>query len=296
MARELRPKQPLPSGAFTPEKRVRLDQGADAKMNWPVVSIIVPVLNESALIRGFLQHLRRVIPSAEVIVVDGGSVDGTAELSADLADRVLLAPRGRGKQMNAGAAVARGEVLWFLHADAIIPDNALEEIAKVLAGDANVGGCFRLRLPGREWIYRVSDSLGNIGVHVFGFALGDHGIFCRREAFLAAGQFPEIPLMEDAECYRALRRLGRMVQLRSVIVGSPRRYEQLGAYRTTIYYTFILGLYVAGARIIALTSVYHRLTGSNYTANPRTHSASLAGFGSAEAFSRSTTVPAGVRQ
>ena len=264
-------------------------------MNRPFVSIVVPVLNESALIRGFLRHLRATVPSAEVIVVDGGSVDGTAELSADLADRVLLAPRGRGKQMNAGAAVARGEVLWFLHADAIIPDDALTEIDQVLGDDSNVGGCSLLRLPGLELIYRVSDSLGNIGVHVFGFALGDHGIFCRREEFLKAGRFPEIPLMEDAECYRALRRLGRMVQLRSIIVGSPRRYEQLGACRTTIYYTFILGLYVAGARMTRLTSVYHRLTSGNH-ANPRTHSASLAGFGSAEAFSRSTTAPVGVRQ
>ena len=267
-----------------------------ATTNRPLLSIVVPVLNESALIRGFLRHLCGTLPSAEVLVVDGGSVDGTPELCADLADRVLLAPRGRGKQMNAGAVIARGEVLWFLHADAIVPDNALEEIAKVLSEDANVGGCFRLRLPGREWIYRVSDSLGNIGVHVFGFALGDHGIFCRREAFLKAGRFPEISLMEDAECYRALRRLGRMVQLKSVIVGSPRRYEQLGPYRTTIYYTVVLGLYVSGARRSTLSSVYRRLTGGSFASKPRTYSASLAGFGSAEAFSRSTAVPAGVRQ
>jgi len=263
-----------------------------AKTNRPFVSIVVPVLNESVLIRGFLRHLRATAPSAEIIVVDGGSVDGTAELSADLADCVLLAPRGRGRQMNAGAAVARAEVLWFVHADAIIPKNALDEIARVLGDNSNVGGCFRLRLPGCEWIYRVSDSLGNIGVHVFGFALGDHGIFCRREAFLEAGCFPEIALMEDAECYRALRRLGRMVQLRSVIVGSPRRYAQLGAYRTTLYYTFILSLYVAGAQIGTLTWVYHRLT----SASRRTYSASLAGFDSTEAFSRSTTSPVGVRQ
>ena len=255
-------------------------------MNQTFVSIVVPVLNEAALIREFLQHLRATVPSAEVIVVDGGSGDGTREISVELADRVLVAACGRGRQMNAGAAVACGEVLWFLHADAVIPDNALEEIAKVLGDDANVGGCFRLRLPREEWIYRVSDSLGNIGVHVFGFALGDHGIFCRRQAFLKAGRFPEIPLMEDAECYRALRRLGRMVQLRSVIVGSPRRYEQLGAYRITIYYTFMLALYVAGAQITTLTSIYHRLTSGSYAANPRTHSsASLAGVGSAEAFS-----------
>jgi len=295
MARELSPRQPLPFDAFTPET-CRVIQKVRAKTNRPFVSIIVPVLNESALIRGFLQHLRVTAPSGEIIVVDGGSVDDTVELSADLADRVLLAPRGRGRQMNAGAAVARAEVLWFVHADAIIPKTALDEIARVLRDNSNVGGCFRLRLPGSEWIYRVSDSLGNIAVHVFGFALGDHGIFCRREAFVEAGCFPEIALMEDAECYRALRRLGLMVQLRSVIVGNPRRYAQLGAYRTTLYYTFILGLYLAGARISTLSSVYRRLIGSNYASGPRTYSASLAGFDSAEAFSRSTTAPVGARQ
>jgi len=262
----------------------------------PLVSIIVPALNEAELIRAFLQHLRAVAPGAEIVVVDGGSDDGTAELSAGLADRVLNVSRGRGRQMNAGAQVARGEVFWFLHADSAIPPNALEEIARILREDANAGGCFRLRLPGREWIYRVSDSLGNLGVHVFGFALGDHGIFCRRRAFWSAGGFPEIPLMEDAEFYRSLRRCGRMRQSRMAIVGNPRRYEQLGAYRTTFYYALILGLYVVGTSMSTLTSVYRRLTRPGCGTLENSHSASLPGFGSADVFPRSTTAPLGSRQ
>lgn len=216
-------------------------------MRRPFVSIIVPAFNEAELIRAFLQHLRAVAPDAEIVVVDGGSDDGTAELSAGLADRVLKVSRGRALQMNAGAEIARGDVFWFLHADSMIPPGTLEEIARILRDDSNAGGCFRLRLPGREWIYRVSDSLGNLGVHIFGFALGDHGIFCRRRAFWSAGGFPEIPLMEDAEFYRSLRRWGGMRQSRMAIVGNPRRYEQLGPYRTTVYYVVILGLYVLGA-------------------------------------------------
>jgi rSAM/selenodomain-associated transferase 2 len=265
-------------------------------MSVPLVSIIVPVLNESTLILGFLEQLRAVAPSAEIVVVDGGSDDGTPELSNNLADRVLKASRGRARQMNAGARVAHGEVFWFLHADSVIPSNALQEIAKILQEDSNVGGCFRLRLPGGEWIYRVSDSLGNVGVQVFGFALGDHGIFCRRRAFLSAGEFPEIPLMEDAEFYRSLRRCGRMHQLRTAIVGNQRRYEQLGPYRTTIYYVIILMLYLVGARMSTLISVYRRLTNSGYATPSRRHSASLAEFGSAGVFPRSTTVPLGLRQ
>ena len=265
-------------------------------MRAPFVSIIVPALNEAELIRAFLQHLRAVAPRAEIIVVDGGSDDGTAELSAGLADRVLTVSRGRGRQMNAGARVAHGEVFWFLHADSVIPPHALEELARILREDSNAGGCFRLRLPGREWIYRVSDSLGNLGVHIFGFALGDHGIFCRRRAFWSAGEFPEIPLMEDAEFYKSLRRCGRMRQSRMAIAGNPRRYEQLGPYRTTFYYALILGLYVVGARVSTLTSVYRRLTKPDCGTFENSHSASLPGFGSADVFPRSTTAPLGSRQ
>ena len=244
-------------------------------MRRPFISIIVPALNEAELIRAFLQHLRAVAPGAEIIVVDGGSDDGTAELCAGLADRVLKVSRGRARQMNAGAQVAHGEVFWFLHADSLVPSNALEEIARILREDSNAGGCFQLQLPGREWIYRVSDSLGNLGVQIFGFALGDHGIFCRRGAFWSAGGFPEIPLMEDAEFYRSLRRRGGMRQSRMAIVGNPRRYEQLGPYRTTLYYVVILGLYVFGARMSTLTSVYRRLTQGNRAPSPGSHSASL---------------------
>jgi rSAM/selenodomain-associated transferase 2 len=270
--------------------------GKHSVMHKPFVSIVVPVLNEAELIRAFLPHLRAVAPGAEIVVVDGESDDGTAELSAGLADRVLKVSRGRARQMNAGASVARGEVFWFLHADSLIPPNALEEIARSLRDDSNAGGCFRLRLPGLEWIYRVSDSLGNLGVHIFGFALGDHGIFCRRRAFRSAGGFPEIPLMEDAEFYQSLRRWGGMRQSRMAIVGSPRRYEQLGPYRTTLYYVVILGLYVFGARMSTLTSVYRRLTNGNRAPSPDSHSASLPGFGSGNVVPRSITAPSTSRQ
>lgn len=132
---------------------------------------------------------------------------------------------------------------------------------------------------------------------MFGFALGDHGVFCRREAFVDAGGYPDVPLMEDAELYRALRRLGRMRQLHTHIVASPRRFEQLGRWRTTLYYGLILALYVAGARIDMLTAIYRQLNRSGGAIFPRAHSASRARLASSsEILSRSTTVPSGVRQ
>lgn len=236
-------------------------------MSRPVISIIVPVFNEAVLIGPFLEHVRTVASDAEVIVVDGGSEDGTPELCAGLVDQIIMTECGRARQMNAGANIAQGDVFWFLHVDSIIPPNAPDEINKLVREESNAGGCFRLRFPGHEWIYRVSDSLGNLGVQIFGFALGDHGIFCRKAFFHQVGGFPEIPLMEDAEFYRALRRHGRMRQSRLEIVGNQRRYEQLGPYRTTFFYAVILILYVVRSPMRILVAVYERLLHGRATQN-----------------------------
>jgi hypothetical protein len=126
----------------------------------------------------------------------------------------------------------------------------------VLANSHTVGGCFRLRFPGAKLIYRVSDSIGNIGVDVFGFALGDHGIFCHRSAFDNVRGYPDVPLLEDAEIYQQLRQCGRMRQLRAEIETSPRAYEAHGPYRTTAFYFFLLALYVAGVPIRFLHRMY----------------------------------------
>ena len=234
---------------------------SDVGARFPQFSIIVPALNEGAIIESFLTHLRERAPDAELIVVDGGSRDHTAALAEPVADRVLVATRGRAPQMNAGAAAARGEILWFLHADSRVPRDPLPAITNGLRDHATAGGCFRLRFPRGQPIYRLSDSLGNVAVDFFRIALGDHGIFCRRTAFEKVGGYQDVPLMEDAELYRSLQRsCGRMRQLRAFIVSSPRRYEQFGPVRTTGYYLLILALYVGGARIGLLHRIYQRLT------------------------------------
>jgi rSAM/selenodomain-associated transferase 2 len=224
----------------------------------PFLSIIVPVLNEAPLIDEFLRRTKRLADSIELIVVDAGSTDGTPAMAMPLADTVIHAPRGRASQMNAGAAIAQGEVLWFLHADCSPPPNSVDEIRAALSDPRNAGGCFSLRYPRGEWIYRISDSLGNIGVRLFGFSLGDHGIFCRRSAFLAAGCYPVVPILEDAELYRALARGGRMVQAPDEIMSDPRAFERGGRYRTTACYFLILALYVLGVPIRRLNKIYRR--------------------------------------
>jgi rSAM/selenodomain-associated transferase 2 len=227
------------------------------------LSVIIPAVNEAALIADFLGHLRGKVPGAELIVVDGGSEDDTATLASQLADRVLQCARGRARQMNAGAAVASGQVLWFLHADSVVPDEPCSSIASALDDEKTAGGCFRLKFPRREWVYRVSDALGNVAVDLFQIALGDHGIFCRREAFVQVGGYPDVPLMEDAEFYRRLRRVGRVRQLPAYIVSSPRRYEQLGPVRTTAVYLLILILYLAKVPPKMLFVIYQKFIRRN---------------------------------
>jgi rSAM/selenodomain-associated transferase 2 len=236
----------------------------------PSLSIIVPVFDEAGLIDSFLAHLRLRAPHAELIVVDGASQDGTRAIAKPLADVFISAPRGRASQMNAGAAIATGETLWFLHADSILPHEAVRDVCFALNDPRMVGGCFRLRLPSHKFIYRVSDSLGNLGVDVFGFALGDHGIFCRRTAFRQSAGYPDVPILEDAELYRRLARAGRMRQLSSEIVTSPRSYQKWGPYRTTAVYFCILTLYVLGVPITFLYPFYQYLAGHPTTLPPDT--------------------------
>ena len=229
----------------------------------PFLSIIVPVLNEADLLDAFLQKLRRLAGDFEIIVVDGGSVDASRSIAETGADRVISAPRGRAAQMNAGATIARGDMLWFLHADLEVPADAIGKIRTALVDPRLIGGCFRLRYPRPERIYRVSDSLGNVGVDLFGFALGDHGIFCRRSAFREVRGYPDVPLLEAAEVYRRLRRQGRMSQVSDEIVSDPRTFEALGRYRTTAVYFAILTLYVLGVPIAVLNQIYRRFRGQD---------------------------------
>jgi rSAM/selenodomain-associated transferase 2 len=215
------------------------------------VSVIVPVFNETPLLSRFLSHLRERVPAEEVIVVDGGSSDGTWQLAESLREEfcfvLLSAPRGRATQMNAGANASGGDLLWFLHADSNLAPGCADAMKSAASDPALAGGCFRLRMPGKHPLYRVSDSLGNIGVHLFRIALGDHGIFCRRDAFEQIGGYPELPLMEDAYFYEALARYGRVRQLRPCITTSARAYKKYGPLRTTVAYAAILALYVMRA-------------------------------------------------
>src|SRR6266849_133054 len=225
----------------------------------PSISIIVPVLNEGGRIQRFLEHLRERAPSAELILVNAAGSESVPESVAQLCDGVLTGRRGRAAQMNAGANVAGGNVLWFVHADCEVPRGCLEEIARTLQDRQVVGGCFRIRFPRRKLIYRVGDAGGNLAVELFGRCYGDHGIFCRRQDFFAVGGYPNVPLLEDAEFYRRLRLRGGTRQLASKIITSPSRYEEIGPYRLTASYLLLSTLYLLLAPVSVLARIYARL-------------------------------------
>jgi rSAM/selenodomain-associated transferase 2 len=210
------------------------------------LSIVVPVLNESRVVGGFLRQLRQAAPEAEIIVVDGGSQDGTAARARALADLVITAPPGRGGQMNAGALAARGELLWFLHADSGITAEAVSEMEEFMRDPATAGGSFSLKIVPSRWIYRLRDAIGNRCVDRFGIALGDRGLFCRRTAFERAGRYSSARLFEDADLYRSLHRVGLTQRLQAAISTSSRRYETQGPIRTCLFYGLVMALYWAG--------------------------------------------------
>jgi rSAM/selenodomain-associated transferase 2 len=222
------------------------------------VSIIVPVLNEAPLIRPFLEHLRARAPGAEIIVVDGVSTDGTDELAAGFCDQLVRSgEHSRAIQMNAGARAAGGDVFWFLHADAEVPMGCLDEIGRIIRDRRVGGGYFRIRLP-RGVVYRLTDSFAHYAGLLLWMRCGDHGFFCRRTAFVDAGGFPDVPLMEDVEFFRRLHRFGRVVHSKTRIAASPRRYEAVGPLRLTFAYGLIATLYLFGVPLSALARIYER--------------------------------------
>ncbi|MBN8958276.1 MAG: TIGR04283 family arsenosugar biosynthesis glycosyltransferase [Rhizobiales bacterium] len=199
------------------------------------LSIIVPVLNEAPVIA---QALAALVPlrarGVEVIIADGGSEDDTLGRVATLADGAITAPRGRGAQMNAGAQAAHGDVLLFLHADTRLPTDADGLVRDGLTHSRRAWGRFDVAIEGRSPSLRLVAKLMNWRSRLTGIATGDQAIFVTREAFAAAGGFPDIPLMEDIVLSRRLKRISRPVNLAARVVTSGRRWEKNGVLRTVL--------------------------------------------------------------
>ena len=219
------------------------------------ISVIIPTLNEAATIG---ETLRRVRSSGrcEVIVVDGGSDDGTPELARPQADLVLSAGRGRARQMNVGARAASGQVLLFLHADTALPPDFPALLENALRNPRVVGGRFDVRLDTEGRLFRIIETLMNLRSRLSRIATGDQAIFVRSRTFRELGGYREAELMEDLELSYRLKRQGELACLRERVVTSARRWQRDGIVRTIGLMWLLRFLYFIGVSPSYLKTFY----------------------------------------
>lgn len=223
----------------------------------PALSIVVPMLNEAANLPALIAHLSIWRERAcEVVLVDGGSDDGSVELARAAGLRVIDSARGRALQMNAGAALCGGEILLFLHADTRLPDAADVAVCHALTSPARHWGRFDVRIEGRPAMLRVVAAAMNLRSRLSGIATGDQAIFVRRALFEAVGGFPELALMEDIALSARLRRQWRPVCLRQRVRTCGRRWEQRGVWRTIVLMWRLRWAYWRGVPAERLAEAY----------------------------------------
>lgn len=219
------------------------------------ISIIIPTLNEEIAIKDLLQQLQTLRTQGhEVIVVDGGSHDETLSISESLADKVIKSKAGRALQMNNGTMHANENILWFLHADTIIPDHAIEMIQQAL--NEKDWGRFNVKLSGTNILFRLIESMINIRSCFSGIATGDQGIFVKKNIFESVGHYSILPLMEDVELSKKLKRVSRPVCIKEKLITSSRRWEKNGVISTVLLMWRLRFLYWLGVNASTLAKQY----------------------------------------
>jgi rSAM/selenodomain-associated transferase 2 len=217
------------------------------------IAVIIPVLNEALCIGRILAHTR-TLGFDDLIIVDGGSTDETCAIAKSCADlttpppfiRFLTAPPGRARQLNAGAVASQCDVLLFLHADTQLPAHARQAILLALSDQACVGGRFNVRFDSDRPLARLIGNMMNLRSRWSGIATGDQAIFVRREVFERIGRFSDVPLMEDIEFTRRLKRAGRLAPLQAQVITAFRRWERNGPLRTILLMWTLRFLYWIG--------------------------------------------------
>lgn len=222
-----------------------------------MVSVIIPVLNEAEHLRALLARLQQEPGNPEIIVADGGSSDATEEILREFpkVQKTTTQP-GRGRQMNAAARLAQGEVLLFLHCDTYAPPGAIAELPGLLTARNADFGAFRIRFDPPVWLPQLLATATRLASPWCCF--GDQGIFARREFFWKTGGFPEIPLLEDVHWVRAAGKRGRMVRSPHAVVSSARRFERIGTVRQSLRNLSVLLRDLAGQDPAALERLYNK--------------------------------------
>lgn len=221
------------------------------------ISIVIPVLNEAIAIRAVLAQVLDT-PNVEVIVVDGGSEDDTVAIAQTMGVKVIATTVGRARQMNAGAAVATGDILLFLHADTQLPPNFDRFIRQALQKPGTVAGAFELRIDAQLTGVKLIEKMVNWRSHFLSMPYGDQAIFLKRPVFAELGGFPDLPIMEDFELVRRLKRLGQIAIISAPVLTSGRRWQKLGIVKTTLINQLIIAGYFLGVPPADLVRWYKR--------------------------------------
>lgn len=221
------------------------------------ISVIIPALNEACHIVATLASLR---PGQwiDIIVVDGGSRDDTAALARAHGATVLTSPPGRARQQNLGAAAASGNILFFLHADTLAPPDYASLIRQTLRTPGVAAGAFSLDIAAPQPSLKLISTLANYRSRWLQLPYGDQGLFLSTSLFHAVGGFPDLPIMEDVVLVHRLRRCGRIVTLPQTVRTSARRWQQLGALRTTAINQLMLLGYCWGVAPSTLARLYRQ--------------------------------------
>ncbi len=223
-----------------------------------MISVIIPSLNEEKALGKCIESLRREPGYSEVIVADGGSVDGTFEVIGNLNDVVLIeSPKGRGLQMNQGAGAATGNIYLFLHADTLLEQGWSNEIMTALEDGVVAGGAFTLAIDSPEWQYRLIELMVRARCALWKLPYGDQGIFVRRSVFEKIRGYKNMPLMEDVDFIERTKREGRISILHKKAFTSHRRWEKKGWIRTTLMNQLIMIMYRLGVDPYRLAGLYY---------------------------------------
>jgi rSAM/selenodomain-associated transferase 2 len=222
-----------------------------------VISIIIPTLNEFATLPATLAPLQPLRgKQIEIIIADGGSCDHTLNIARNFADTCFSTQRGRARQMNAGAAKAKGEILLFLHSDSQLPANAINMIEQHSL--PNQWGRFDVNLNGKHWLFSVIGWLMNHRSCLTGIVTGDQGLFLHRTIFEKVGGFSDIPLMEDIAISKQLRKYSRPICLKPKITVSVRYWEQHGVWRSLLRMWWLRLAYFFNVSTETLAKNYYR--------------------------------------